>query len=99
MIGQYWQIQMKLNDTCAKKIVYEPSFLILPSKKYQTLRDELIFYLAYVFESWQITKFTKYNLANSWRCSRLTPIQAKKNSDAHTSQNINAKCIITSQKY
>jgi hypothetical protein len=31
----------------------------LPSQKYQTLGEEVFFYLAYNFRSWQITRFTK----------------------------------------
>ena len=34
-------------------------FFVLPSQKYQTLGEGLIFYSPYCFASWQITIFTK----------------------------------------
>ena len=38
--------------------------------KWQTLGDGLLFDLAYILASCQITRFAKLILANSWRCSK-----------------------------
>ena len=38
--------------------------------KWQTLGDSLLFNLAYILASCQITSFAKLILANSWRCSK-----------------------------
>jgi len=48
--------------------------------KWQTLGDSLLFNLAYILASCQITRFAKLILANFWRCSTPTHIKnIKKN--------------------
>ena len=59
-------------------VIFVGLFFIFTKPKCQTLGDSLLFNLAYILASCQITRFAKLILANFWRCSTPTHILTQK---------------------
>jgi hypothetical protein len=47
-------------------------FLNFTKSKWQTIGEPILFHMAYILGSCQITRFPKWILANSWRCSPIS---------------------------